>query len=58
MSVGLSGLHGRIGNRVQIPNGTATVSEEAAAHGESRSLGAIPEKAVRQADEAQSQDNC
>ena len=32
------GLPERIGNRVQIPNGTATVSKEAAAHGESRSL--------------------
>ena len=34
------GLPERIGNRVQIPNGTATVSEEAAAQGESRSLDA------------------
>ena len=41
------GLPGRIGNRVQIPNGTATVSKEAAAHGESRSLDSS-EKAVRQ----------
>ncbi len=37
---------GRIGNRVQIPNGTATVSVEASAHGESRSL-EFSEKAVR-----------
>ena len=40
------GVGGRIGNRVQIPNGTATVSVEAAPHGESRSLEASSEKAV------------
>ena len=33
------GLGKRIGNRVQLPSGTATVSVEAGAEGESRSLG-------------------